>query len=188
MRVYTGFVKVDIVDTPEGPREVVTATDSVAFLVYNEDKQEVLLVSQCRAPMIRPDNPVGEILEVAAGRFDVALGVKGLIQKELEEELGVKLSDAEAKEQIEILNDGVPLALSPGVLTERQYLAVVTVHQNQINAESRFYGVDADEKITRKFIPMGNLWSLKIQDMKTFALLEWFYAEYLGEGMGPRNG
>jgi 8-oxo-dGTP pyrophosphatase MutT (NUDIX family) len=187
-RVFNGFVKVDIVETPEGPREVVVATDSVAFLVYNQDNQEVLLVSQCRAPMIRADNPAGELLEVAAGRFDVDLGVKGLIQKELEEELGIKLSDTEAEEQIETLNNGIPLALSPGVLTERQYLAVVTVHQNQINPESRLYGVDADEKITRKFVPVDNIHTLQIHDMKTFALLEWFYAEYCGNGLGARIG
>lgn len=31
-RVYNGFYKIDLLKTPQGPREVVRATDSVAIL------------------------------------------------------------------------------------------------------------------------------------------------------------
>ena len=55
-RVYDGFVKVDKVETDAGTREVVVATDSVAFLVYCRDRDELLFCTQDRTPMRRPDN------------------------------------------------------------------------------------------------------------------------------------
>ena len=67
-RVYDGFIKVDRVETSAATREVVIATDSVAFLVYNKDTDELLLTQQNRVPMISSDNPEGTMLEVGAGR------------------------------------------------------------------------------------------------------------------------
>ena len=86
-RVYDGFVKVDKVETSAGPREVVVATDSVAFLVCTKDRDEVLLATQDRAPMMWADNPQVTILEVGAGGFDSRISVRGLVVKELKEEL-----------------------------------------------------------------------------------------------------
>ena len=147
------------------------ATDSVAFLVHNQDTDELLFATQDRAPMMRPDNPTGTILEVAAGRFDTNLGVRGLVVKELKEELGVTADESE----IQILNDGIPLALSPGVLTERQYLAYVEVTSDRIDPAKRLYGERAEgEAIARRFIPVKDLARTPIHDMKTWALLQWF--------------
>ncbi len=171
IREYNGFVKVDNVDTSMGVREVVVATDSVAFLVYNRDKDEILLVTQDRAPMMSADNPRGRILEVAAGRFDIKIGVKGLVVKELLEELGVTARE----DEVHLLNDGIPLALSPGVLTERQYLAYVEVSSERIDPTKRLYGDGNEgEAITRRFVPVSELAHLKIEDMKTWALVQWF--------------
>jgi 8-oxo-dGTP pyrophosphatase MutT (NUDIX family) len=172
-RVYDGFVKVDKVETSAGPREVVVATDSVAFLVYNKDTNELLFATQDRAPMMRADNPQGTILEVGAGRFDLKIGVRGLVVKELKEELGVTAVEAE----VQILNDEVPLALSPGVLTERQYLAYVEVTNDRIDPAKRLYGERKEgEEIALRFIPVGELPGIQIHDMKTWALLQWFRA------------
>lgn len=170
-RVYDGFLKVDKVQTAAGPREVVVATDSVAFLVYNKDKDELLFATQDRAPMICPDNPEGTILEVGAGRFDTETGVRGLVVKELKEELGVTATESE----IQVLNDGIPLALSPGVLTERQYLAYVEVTSDRVDPAKRVYGEPSEgEVIIRRFIPTSDLPGIGIHDMKTWALLQWF--------------
>ena len=172
-RVYDGFVKVDRVTTNAGPREIVVTTNSVAFLVYNKDKDEVLLATQDRAPMMTEDNPLGTFLEVGAGRFDTKIGVRGLVAKELKEELGVTATE----DEIHVLNNEVPLALSPGVLTERQYLAYVEVTIDQIDPTIRLYGErNEGEVISRKFIPVKELARLPIHDMKTWALLQWFYA------------
>ena len=48
---------IEICDDTKG--EVVVATDSVAFLVCNKDRDEVLLAIQDRAPMLLADNPQG---------------------------------------------------------------------------------------------------------------------------------
>ncbi len=172
-RVYDGFVKVDKVQTAAGPREVVLATDSVAFLVYNRDRDELLFATQDRAPMMRADNPQGTILEVGAGRFDIQIGVRGLVVKELKEELGVTATEAE----VQVLNDEIPLALSPGVLTERQYLAYVEVTSDRIDPAKRLYGERKEgESIIRRFVPVRELSRVPIHDMKTWALLQWFLA------------
>jgi len=170
-RCYDGFVKVEKVETDAGPREVVIATDSIAFLVYNRDRDELLFVTQSRAPMMRPDNPEGAILEVGAGRFDTKIGVRGLVVKELKEELGVSATE----DEVQVLNDGIPLALSPGVLTERQYLAYVEVTSDRIDPAKRLYGEPKEgESIIRRFIPIQDLSKIPIYDMKTWALLQWF--------------
>jgi 8-oxo-dGTP pyrophosphatase MutT (NUDIX family) len=172
-RVYDGFVKVDKVESSGGPREVVVATDSVAFLVYNKDKDELLFATQDRAPMMRPDNPQGTIFEVGAGRFDTKIGVRGLVVKELKEELGVTATEAE----VQVLNDEIPLALSPGVLTERQYLAYVEVTNDRIDPAKRLYGERKEgEAIVRRFVPVKDLSPIQIHDMKTWALIQWFVA------------
>jgi len=172
-RVYDGFVKVDIVETDAGLREVVVTTDSVAFLVYNKDRDEILLASQDRVPMMEPDNPQGTLLEVGAGRFDFEIGVRGLVVKELKEELGVTAT----QDEVHVLNDQIPLAVSAGVLTERQFLAYVEVTTDRIEPANRLYGNHEEgEAITRHFIPVSELSKFQIHDMKTWALLQWFRA------------
>lgn len=172
-RVYEGFVKVDKVETSVGSREVVVVTDSVAFLVYSKDTDELLFATQDRVPMMRLDNPQGTILEVGAGRFDIKIGVRGLVVKELKEELGVTATEAE----VQVLNDAIPLALSPGVLTERQYLAYVEVTSDRIDPTKRLYGQRKEgEAIARRFVPVRELSRTQIHDMKTWALLQWFLA------------
>jgi 8-oxo-dGTP pyrophosphatase MutT (NUDIX family) len=170
-RVYDGFVKVDKVETEAGLREVVSATDSVAFLVYDKDRNELLFITQDRVPMMEPDNPQGTLLEVGAGRFDLEIGVRGLVVKELKEEMGVTVT----QDEVHVLNDEIPLALSPGVMTERSYLAYVEVTTDRIDPAKRLYGASEEgEAITRHFIPVGELPKMQIHDMKTWALLQWF--------------
>jgi 8-oxo-dGTP pyrophosphatase MutT (NUDIX family) len=170
-RVYDGFVKIDQVETDEGLREVIVTTDSVAFLVYNTSTDEVLFVTQDRAPMMEPNNPQGTLLEVGAGRFDIKIGVRGLIVKELKEELGVTVTENE----VHVLNDEIPLAVSAGILTERLYLAYVEVTTDRIDPANRLYGNHEEgEAITRRFVSVSELPHIQIHDMKTWALLQWF--------------
>lgn len=176
-RVFDGFLKVDRVDTGgKHPFEVVVTTDSVTFLVHNVDKDELMLVQQDRPAMIRDDNPNGTIIEAAAGRFDRNVGVVGLILAELQEELGVT-ADAI---QVNLLNCGFPLALSPGVLTERQYLAIVSIREDQIDPQKRQYGAEGEgESITRTFIPVSELGEQIFEDLKLFALVQFFLRYYV---------
>lgn len=176
-RVHNGFVKVDKLTVPGLPYtpEVVRVSNSVAFLVYNLDTDEFLMTTQNRFPMVTDKNPEGTILEVGAGRFDTKIGVAGLVVKELKEELGVDATE----DEILVLNDGNPMALSPGVLTEMQYLAYVGITNDRIDTSKRLYGVAAEgESIIRRFIPLQDFveGKIPIYDMKTFALIQWFLA------------
>lgn len=171
---YDGFVKVYRNETTE----VVESTDSVAFLVYVRDRDCVVLVTQTRKPMITEGNPEGVITEVPAGRFDVDLSAKELIAKEASEELGAAIRT----DQVTLLNAGVPLAMCPGILTERQTLAYVEVDSSQLESAERVFGVDADERITRGFVPVAEFVRTAFEDLKTFALQQWLYGYLRASG------
>ena len=174
-KVHDGFVKVYI---DKDGREVVEVKDSVAVLVFIEDLKKIVLISQSRLPMIRPDNPEGKITEVPAGHFDLEIGIKGLIIKELKEEIGADV----AEHQIRLLNNEIPLAMSPGVITERMHLAFVQINSKQIEKKERIFGADEGEKIVRKLVPVEELESMIFEDMKTFALVQWFLKEKYRQG------
>jgi len=172
-RVYSGFVNVD---KHPNDHEVVIATDSVAIFIYDRDAERVLLITQCRLPMVRPDNPEGLITETPAGRFDIKIGVAGLAVKEVKEEVGVTITE----DEVQLLNNGVPLALSPGILTERIYVAYVEVSSSQIEKGERVFGVPEEgEEIRRVFVPLEKLESMVCDSITTWALVQWFLKERL---------
>ena len=163
--VYTGFCKV----YKDGIFEVVEASDSVGFLIYIKDTDEVILVKQKRSAMKSEQNPEGYITEVPAGRFDRSLGIAELIALEASEEVGAKIDIS----NVQLLNDGKPLALSPGILTEQMYLGYVEI-PSDILEEDRIFGVDDGEEIQRIKVKVKDLGSMAFEDMKTFALIQWF--------------
>ena len=170
--VYDGFLKVYVVDTPQGPREVVCATDSISILLYNPDERYLLLVRQPRAPMMSDINPEGNLIELVAGRFDVALGAKALAVKEAEEEVGAVINESD----VTLLNNGKPLALSPGVLTERAYLAMAKIDVPFGEATERVFGNSNEgeetQRIFMKFDEVTDyLNSGKCEDLRVFTML-----------------
>ncbi|WP_295446511.1 hypothetical protein [uncultured Thiodictyon sp.] len=176
--VYASKI-VEVQELPVGtlgapfPWQVVRVSNSVAFLVYNSTKDELLFATQDRAPMMSHENPKGTMMEVGAGRFDRNIGVEGLVVKELKEELGVTVT----VDEVQLLNNGVPVALSPGVLTEKQYLAFVEITDDRIDHRKQLYGLRAEgERIARRFIPVQDVFNntIQIEDMKTWALVQWF--------------
>ncbi len=163
--------------------EVVVAKDSVAFLVYIKDLDQVVLIRQPRAPMVTNNNPEGMILEVTAGRFngeDATLTPAELMLKEAEEEIGVKASLS----QVFMLNRGRPVAVSPGASTEKMYLGMITIVSSQIEKTERTFGVDAHEQITREFVPVQDLYNMVFEDMKTWLLVAEFLADIRSEEVG----
>ena len=173
MIVYKGFVTLKKV----GKVEVVEASNSVAFLFADPIREVVLLISQCREAMVRRRNPEGQIVEVPAGRRDLRTSIKNLVVKEAREEVGKKISTR----QVKLLNGGTPLALSPGILTERMYLAYVeTDLRSCIKDSSLTYGLKAHgERIKRRVATFEELERMKFDDMKTFAIVQWFLKEQL---------
>jgi hypothetical protein len=158
--------------------EVIRTTDAIAVFIVVEGRG-ALFVRQTRPAMISDENPEGMIEEVVAGRFDRTLTVRQLVVAEVQEEVGATV----AENQVKILNDGEPLATSPGVLTERIYLAYVEVRADQIEQRERIFGKPEEgEKIFRSFIPIDRLDMLDATigcgDMKTFALTQWFLRQH----------
>ena len=141
-RVWDGFYQVDIVQTPNGKREIIHALNAVAVLLYIPARDEIVLISQIRLPMKNEENPEGRIIEVPAGRFDKDLDAKDLIIQEVLEEAGITLK----RRQIRLLNNGVPLATSPGSLTQRDYLAYAEVEEKQIERGDRIFGAEDEDE------------------------------------------
>lgn len=174
-KVYDGFAK--IWKTPptaeHGGFEVVESSDSVALLVFDRTRRELIFVEQERLPVISAKNS-SKIVEVLAGRFDITIGVRGLMVKEAKEELGLNINE----DDIDILNQGGPLFLSPGILTEKMYLGFVEVSCFQFD-DGETFGVDPGEETRRVRVPIGSIDSYNFMDMKTFALVQWFLANKL---------
>lgn len=148
---YDGFVKLEEHQVPglKFPIVVVRASDSVAGLLYDRTNHRVLVIRQSRVPMERTDNPTGAVVELVAGRFDVKLGPKALLVKEAKEEAGVTITE----DDVRLLNDGVPLALSAGILTERCYLCYAEIAPDKIDEGDENRGVPEEgECISRIWI------------------------------------
>jgi 8-oxo-dGTP pyrophosphatase MutT (NUDIX family) len=172
-RVYEGvFIIVEqIFDTArKRATEIVRAKSgrfSVGFLVYDPDSDCVILVEQQRTAMIDSSNPTGLIIEVPAGRCDRVESVKRTIAREAEEEIGAAVNE----KQIEMLNNGVPLAMSPGIIDEMMYLAYIELRPGQLSPDRVFGVAEEGEIIVRKLIKAEEAHEMVCIDMKTKALL-----------------
>ena len=171
--IFAGnFVMIDsILDTNRQRATEVVRTKagrySVGFLIYNPESDSVILVEQQRTAMIRDDNPTGFIFEIPAGRCDRPESVKATIAREAEEEVGAKIDE----DQIEMINDGVPLAMSPGILDELMYLAFIQLRPGQLSPDRIFGVAEEGEVIIRKLISASEAQDLICVDIKTKALL-----------------
>lgn len=172
------FLSFETVTLSDGhQRYIVHVEDSVGFLIYVADQDAVVMVSQFRAPMARrgyvSGAKLGVIVESPAGHLKQTDVIKTIIE-EIKEEIGADIT----KEQVRLLNGGVPLALSPGILSELMYLGYVVIRSDQLEKGDRVYGVKEEgEETERRFIPVHELASMIFYDMKTFALVQWFLRE-----------
>lgn len=166
--LYGGYLKVyrDV----EENREVVVSSDSVAVLIYDSVGKKVILVNQVRAPMKGRTDKEGRLTEVAAGRFDHEIGVVGLVIAEVKEETGLIITSAD----VELLNDGLPLALCPGTNTEMMRLAAVEMDLSSVMQDDEVRGVESEgERIKRLVVSIDEFLSMQHLDMKTWALAQW---------------
>ncbi len=166
--VFDGFLKLEKwnQDGVKFPLLVVRTSDSVSGLLWDRTQDQVLLVRQNRVAMKTDENPTGSLVELVAGRFDVNLGPKALFVKEAKEEAGANITE----EDVDILNTGASLALSPGVLTERAYLAFVEIRAEHLD-DGESYGVAADgESTNRVWMPVAEFLAATHQDLRVFTL------------------
>ena len=70
-----------------------------------------------------------------------------------------------------MLNSGIPLAMSPGILDELMYLAFIKLRPGQLSPDRIFGVAEEGEIIVRKLIPADEAYNMVCVDMKTKALL-----------------
>lgn len=159
---------------------VVRCMDAVAMLIYVPKLDSVIMISQSRPAAVRPDNPKGTVIEMPAGLFDRDIGVRGLVVAEAYEETGVVARE----DEVILLNNEKPLYLSTGKLTERIYLAFLSVDITQVEEKDRVFGKeDEGEKITRMFVPVADLPHMQFDNAISMALVYWFL-DYLRRTQG----
>ncbi|WP_298345769.1 NUDIX domain-containing protein [uncultured Algibacter sp.] len=95
-------------------REVYDRGDGAGILLYNKEKQTVILTKQFRMPTYLNDNKDGMLVEVAAGMLDKD-NPEACIIRETEEEVGYRLKSV--KKIYEAYS-------SPGVMTEKMHFFI----------------------------------------------------------------
>jgi 8-oxo-dGTP pyrophosphatase MutT (NUDIX family) len=172
--LYRGYIGVEYDSQLE--REVIVASDSIAVFIYDLKSNKVVLVKQARAPMKGKTDGEGMIVESPAGRFDKKIGIKELAVLEVKEETGIDITI----DKVEIINFGVPVALSPGILTEVMYLAAVEMDLSEVHTDSRIYGVaEEGERIIRLILSPDELITMVHRDMKTLVLAQFLQIKIL---------
>ncbi len=165
--LYKGRIlnlRVDTVVLPSGKetiREVVEHLDAVGILVYHENK--ILFVKQYRYAID------SEMLEIPAGLIKEGEEPIECAQRELREETGYMAND---------LKEITSFYTSPGFCNEKIYLFYATdISWSPLSA-------DGDENIEPLFLTVDEVKQyLKdgvFKDAKTFAALNWFFANVLG--------
>ncbi|WP_396601191.1 NUDIX domain-containing protein [Algibacter sp. R77976] len=95
-------------------REVYDRGDGAGILLYNKEKQTVILTKQFRMPTYLNDNKDGFLVEIAAGMLDKD-NPEACIIRETEEEVGYRLKSV--KKVYEAYS-------SPGVMTEKMHFFI----------------------------------------------------------------
>lgn len=95
-------------------REVYNRGDGAGILLYNREKQTVILIKQFRIPTYMNDNADGMLVEICAGMLDKD-NPEACIIRETEEEVGYRIP--KVKKVFEAYS-------SPGVMTEKMHFFV----------------------------------------------------------------
>jgi len=149
--------------------EIVNAHDSVAILLYHEEREAFVLVKQFR-PAVYLNNENGMTVELCAGIVDKDISLAQIAQEEIEEECGYAVS-LEQIERITAFHTSVGFAGSKQVL----YYASLT-EDMKVNEGG---GVDHEE-IEVVYLPVSEAQTLIYDESiaKTpglmFAFMWWF--------------
>ena len=140
--------------------------DSVGVLLYDPERDVVILVEQFRYPVYLRERPRGTTLEVVAGIIDVGRSAEEVARAELVEEAGYALQELEHMADFYV---------SPGACTERIYL-----YLGLVTPAARIGpggGADQGEDIRVHELPLAKalrwLHAGKIRDAKTIIALQY---------------
>lgn len=148
-------------------RETYNRGNGAAILLYNKEKQTVILTRQFRMPIYENDRRDAMSIEVCAGAIDGNDSPLVTIIRETEEEVGYKIYNAK-----QVLT----AYTSPGALTEKMYLFVAEYEDSmKINdgggLESENEEIEILELPIDKTIQM--IENEEIIDAKTIMLLQY---------------
>ncbi len=152
--------------TEELNREVYLSSNGAAVLLYNKEKDTVILTRQFRLPTYLNKNTTGMLLEVCAGLVEENEDPKDAIIREIEEETGYSVQ--EVKKIFEMY-------MTPGSVAEMLYFFVAEyTPQQKVNEGG---GLDEEnEDIQVIELPFeeayNKIHSGEIKDAKTALLLQ----------------
>ncbi|WMI64706.1 NUDIX domain-containing protein [Aestuariibaculum sp. YM273] len=147
-------------------REVYDRGDGAGILLYNPQKQTVILTKQFRMPTFMNDNTDGYLVEICAGMLDKD-NPEACIIRETEEEVGYRLK--KVKKVYEAYS-------SPGVMTEKMHFFIGEYTDDmKVNdgggLDSEHEDIEVLELPFSEAINMLN--SGKIHDTRTIVLLQY---------------
>ena len=153
--------------------EIVKAHDSVAVLLYHEDKNSFVLVKQFRAATYASGHSSGISLELCAGIVDKNLTLQEIVKEEIEEECGYSVP-VSAIEKI------ASFYTSVGFAGSKQVLYYATVNNSMKVSDGG--GVD-DEFIETVYIDVNEAKKVIYDDdiIKTPGLMFafcWWYEKF----------
>ncbi|WP_245710298.1 NUDIX domain-containing protein [Winogradskyella thalassocola] len=148
-------------------RECYNRGNGAAILLYNVERQTVILTKQFRMPAYENNSREGMSIEACAGAIDNNDKPLETIIRETEEEVGYKISEAKLV---------LTAYTSPGALTEKMFLFVAEYDENM--KISKGGGLESeDEDIEILEIPFSEALEMikkeEIIDAKTIMLLQY---------------
>lgn len=147
-------------------REAYDRGNGAAILLYNKEKQTVILTRQFRLPSYINGNPSGMLIEVCAGLLDEDKPEEAII-RETQEETGFKI--AHAKKVFEAY-------MSPGSVTEILYFFVAE-YQSSMKVNEGGGADDEEENIEVLEMDFNKAMNMittgEIKDGKTIMLLQY---------------
>tara|TARA_R110000868_G_scaffold299242_1_gene559477 strand:- start:31256 stop:31750 length:495 start_codon:yes stop_codon:yes gene_type:complete len=147
-------------------RECYDRGDGAGILLYNREKQTVILTKQFRMPTYMNDNKDGFLIEICAGMLDKD-NPEACVIREAEEEVGYKLKSV--KKVYEAYS-------SPGVMTEKMHYFIGEYADsmkvsNGGGLESEHEDIEVLELPFKEVINMLNRG--EIEDARTIILLQY---------------
>jgi len=146
-------------------REAYDRGNGATILLYNREKQTVILTRQFRLPTFVNGNETGMLIEACAGLLDLD-NPEDCIRRETEEETGYKIRD---------VRKIFEAYMSPGSVTEILYFFVAEYDHTMKSTDGG--GVDEHEQIEVLELPFEKALSMigsgEIKDGKTIMLLQY---------------
>lgn len=132
------------------PWYIVHVTDSVAGILHDVVNKRVLLIRSPHVAIQSKDNPTGECITPFAGRCDRLVTPKQLCIDEGAEEVGATIPE----EAIVVLNNGVSMLLSVGIIPERTHLCYAQIKIDQLTgSDDDTFGLASEgEEIVRHWV------------------------------------